>query len=294
MTKSEWNYDKLKELPNDESNVLEYKSSRVPLDKLKNKISVAASSFWNSGGGVFIVGVDDKGMIDGGITENKGRQSIRDWTDLAIKQTEPIGNYEITLINRTAESVEINEGCTVLVIEFYESSTPPHMAYDGKYYIRAGAHSAGASHYQVEALRALRQFTKPNLKAFLRNHPSKPGIDELVIISINNSVGLNVSLTFEPFPNALRDHFKDDFPLEIPVIDRENPFRMDISGFGFREQTFGQESVVLRLEYTDVVGNKYQSEQPINPHKNMYQMAIGEDVNIRLAKALEAIAEKMR
>lgn len=94
----EWTYEDLMNIPSVESDAYEYKSSKVQLDNLKNKISVAASAFWNSGGGTFIAGVDDSGVIDGGIPMNKGKQNIRDWADKAIKKTEPLGEYEILVI----------------------------------------------------------------------------------------------------------------------------------------------------------------------------------------------------
>jgi hypothetical protein len=43
-------------LPPAEDDAFEYKSSRTPLDKLKEKIKKAASAFANSGGGCFIAG----------------------------------------------------------------------------------------------------------------------------------------------------------------------------------------------------------------------------------------------
>lgn len=287
-------YKDLQEFPTEESDSIEYKSSKVSLDNLKNKISVAASSFWNSGGGIFVAGVNDNGKVDGGIPSVKGRQGIRDWADKAIKMTEPSGQYEIILIEKNDNTPDIEDGNVVLIIRFFESDIPPHMAYDKKYYIRAGAHSDGATHFQVEALRALRQFTKPNIKGLLRNHPTKPRIEELVIVSINDAVALDTKLSFDPYPLALKDHFKDEFPLEIPVIDKNNPFRMDISGFGFREQAFGNDPVKLILEYKDVIGNTYITEQWISPQKNLQPMVIGEDINERLVKAIEALTKKIR
>lgn len=293
-TITNWDYEDLKDIPKEESNQFEYKSSKVSLDNLKNKISVAASSFWNSGGGIFVAGVNDDGIIDGGIPSKCGRQSIRDWVDKAIKQTEPIGEYEIHIIEHKDGINDIDKDKVVLIINFLESYHTPHMAYDKKYYIRAGAHSDGATHFQVEALRSFRQYTKPNLKGVMRYHPSKPGIEELLIVSINDAVALNTTITFEPFPLAFREHFSDDFPLEIPVINKENPFRLEISGFGFRTQAFGEEPVDLILEYFDVLGKSYRTRQTISPQKNLQPMAIGEDVNLRLVKAIETLAKNIK
>lgn len=290
----EWTYEDMEDIPKSESEVYEYKSSKVPLDKLKNKISIAASSFWNSGGGIFIVGVNDAGTVDGGIPKLKGAQSIRDWADKAIKLTEPLGEYEIHIIEQNDNTPLLEEGKVILVIRFLESCNVPHMAYDKKYYIRAGAHSDGATHFQVESLRALRQLSKPNLRGVMRSHPDKPKIEELLIVSISDAVALDTKLTFNPFPLAIKNHFQDDFPLEIPVIDKNNPFRMDISGFGIRDQAFGEEPVKLILTYCDVVGNQYSTEHLISPYKNLQPMMIGDDVHERLVKAIEKLTEKIR
>ena len=275
----EWNYENLKDIPSEESNAFEYKSSRIPFDYLKNKISIA--------------GVNDNGIIDGGIPRIKGRQSIRDRADNAIRQTEPLGPYEILVIEHDDSTTDIDEDKVVLVIRFFESSIVPHMAYDKKYYIRAGAHSDGATHFQVEALRSLRQFTKPNIRGVMRYHPNKPDVEELVIISLNDAVALDTKQTFEPLPLLLKRSFGDCFPLKIPVIDRHNPFRLEISLFGHRTKTFGEEPVKLILQFNDVMGNEYTVEQMISPHKNLQPMAIGKGVNERLIKALEKLTEKL-
>ncbi|MDD4593363.1 MAG: ATP-binding protein [Parabacteroides sp.] len=289
-----WGYQDLLELPFEETDIYEYKSSKVPLDQLKNKISKAASAFWNSGGGIFIAGVNDEGKVDGGIPCKSGKQSIRDWVDNAIKFTEPLGDYEVNIIAKTNESCNIKDNKVVLIIKFNESNQVPHMAYDKKYYIRVGSHSGGAGHFLVEALRSLRNISRPNLRGVMKYHPTKPKIEELVIVSVNDSVALDVKLTFDPFPKALEEHYFEDFPLEIALIDRNNPFRMEISGFGFRNQAFGEKPVKLILNYKDVIGNEYTTEQTISPHKNLQPMAIGEDIFEKLTKAIDGLANKLQ
>jgi len=136
-----WTEEDLLTIPQEETESFEYKSSQTPIDKLKEKISVAASAFWNSGGGIFIAGVNDSGKIDGGILESIGRQDIRDWTDQILTSVEPIGNYAIKVISNEINNSLIQDNHIVLVISFGESVIAPHMAYDKKYYVRAGAHS---------------------------------------------------------------------------------------------------------------------------------------------------------
>ena len=65
----------LSKLPTEEDDWHEYKSSSTKDKELGKKISAAASGFWNSGGGLFVVGVDGNGKPDGVISINVGRQS---------------------------------------------------------------------------------------------------------------------------------------------------------------------------------------------------------------------------
>ena len=84
--------DSLATIPTAEDDLFEYKSSLTGDAKLAEKISAAASGFWNSGGGFFVAGVDGAGNPDGGIAQTVGRQSRRDWVDQHLARIEPRGN----------------------------------------------------------------------------------------------------------------------------------------------------------------------------------------------------------
>lgn len=289
-----WTECDLREIPTSETELFEYKSSRISLDNLKNKISIASSAFWNSGGGIFIAGVNDNGEIDGGINKYNGKQDIRDWVDNAIKLTEPIGEYTVKVIDKSLDDSKIEDNKVIIIISFNESPMVPHMAYDKRYYIRVGAHSGPANHFLVESLRSLRGKSKPYLKGIMKYHPTKPGIEQLAVIALNESVAIDVKLNLEPLPLALKDISSNDFPLEIAAIDRNNPFTMEVSGFGIRNQVFGEDSVVLKLEYKDTLGNTYKSDQEINPQKNLQPMMIGNDVFKELVKAIDKLTNRLK
>lgn len=63
-----------------------------------------------------------------------------------------MGKYWIREIGPSLPNSPIQPRNIVLVIGFEESSNAPHMAYDGTYRVRAGAHSEPASHFLVEAI----------------------------------------------------------------------------------------------------------------------------------------------
>lgn len=283
-----WTEEDLLALPQGETEYFEYKSSKTPLDKLKDKISIAASAFWNSGGGVFVAGVNNAGKIDGGIPSNVARQNIRDWVDQILTSVEPIGNYSIKAISNETDNSLIQDNSVVLVVSFGESIVAPHMAHDKKYYIRAGAHSGPASHFLVEAIRGLRGLQKPVLRGLLKMHDEKSYIVELVILALNQPA-LNVELSFEPLPKIFAKHtaFGDKFPLRIPIIDRNYPFRMDISMFPGGTQVFGDDPISLKLNYQSLTGEKFSEEQILDPSRNMPPMQSGK-------KTLDEIEEVLK
>jgi predicted HTH transcriptional regulator len=152
----------LDSLPASESDRLEYKSSRIDDERLKGKLQNAASAFWNSGGGVFFAGVDDHGVVDGGIAVTVGRQNRADWLAQIISVVQPQGHYSSRLFEHPSHQ-GITQGHCVLGVDFAPSTAIPHQSGDHRYYIRAGAHTVPAPHFIVEALLASRHFHKPRL-----------------------------------------------------------------------------------------------------------------------------------
>jgi hypothetical protein len=287
-----WEEAYLDQLPSEETDRYEYKSGRTSTEKLKDKIAIAGSAFWNSGGGIFIVGVD-RGKVDGGIPDQVGRQSVRDWADQVLARVEPSGPYAIKLISAGTERSAIKQGNVVLVISFGESFNPPHMAPDNKYYIRAGAHSVPASHYLIEAIRARRRLQYPLLRGVLRMHPQKTRVVQLAILNLSDAPALNVELTLEPLPKKLGEHFAALFPLLIPVISREQPFAMDISIWSFGSQIFGDEPVSLKLRYANIAGRQFVDEQTVDRKKNIGPMQAGSDT-VAVMENLKDEVKKLR
>ncbi|MEL6928952.1 MAG: ATP-binding protein [Cyanobacteria bacterium J06600_6] len=100
----------LLELPSEEDDWHEYKSSSTSDKELGKKLCKAASGFWNSGGGLFVAGVNDNGKVDGGISLNIKRQSRRDWIDQQIAKVTPTGKYTIKKIEKKDGNLQIDEG----------------------------------------------------------------------------------------------------------------------------------------------------------------------------------------
>lgn len=300
-----WTEENLDSIPESENDVYEYKSSLIRdlipksyeryKNSLREKIYRAASAFWNTGGGIFIVGVaDNTGKIDGGVPRVIGKQKIRDWVDQVLAEVEPGGEYSVKVIEREKPDSLIEPDNVVLVIGFGESYTLPHMAPDNRYYVRAGAHTVAAGHYLVESMRSRRGLNQPMLRGLLKVHESKEGVIELVVLPLNETPALNVSINLDPIPNTLASYLGDKLPLKIPVIDQRNPFRMDMTTFRLKDEMFGETPVYLEIEYHDLIGKQFNERQLIDPHRSVNTHQINMAMSTSLKKSLDKMYKEMR
>lgn len=265
----DWTEEDLLEIPPTETDEYEYKSSLIRASQhyrndLSSKLTKTASALWNTGGGILLVGVDDNGKVDGGIPYMMGKQKLRDWVDMILNAVSPVGPYTVRTIKPDNPESKIEEEMVVLVIAFGESYDLPHMAPDNRYYVRAGAHSNPASHYLVEAIRARRGLERPMLRALLRENPQKAGVVEMTIVTINDLPALNVSIDIDPVPTHLAEQMPDRLPLVVPLIDRNNPFRMDIATIHRLQYWLGDEPFHVLLQYEGVRGTQFKGTQLID------------------------------
>lgn len=293
-----WTEAELLELPPAETDDYEYKSSRLAESpnyrtELHNKLCKAASAFWNTGGGLLVCGVDDRGQVDGGLPELMGKQRLRDWVDQVLNSVAPVGPYAVKTIGPENGSTRIKTGCVVLVVAFGESYDVPHMAHDQRYYVRAGAHSNPANHYLVEAIRARRGVRRPMLRGLLREHRHKAGVIELVIASINDTPALNVSLHFEPLPTIYETVFQIRFPLLVPLIDRENPFVMDVATVKTRNAWLGDHPLYLALTYQGMMGGFYEEKQLLDHQRSLAPLHLYTKQGDQPAKLLKKISAQL-
>ena len=277
-------------LPEHEDDRHEYKGSQISPPSLKTEIEKAASAFWNSGGGTLFVGIDDNGKPDGGILPTVGNGPMQDWVHRVLHGVLPTGKYSIDLYKREEGIVS---GRCVLGIEFAESRQIPHMAPDHRYYIRAGAHSWPASHYIVEALWARRRFTRPNLVHTLRFKPDYADIVQLGIIDLADEPALDVSVTLNPVPLLWSSSDPTNpFPLVVPLVDRGNPFFMDLVVCGMQDRDLGKD-VHLKIEYQDTTGSRFTYDRLLGIGKALGLWNMGTEASERIAKAAESIEKTL-
>lgn len=279
-------------IPNAESDEFEFKSSATLVNELGKKLSCAASGFSNSGGGVFVAGVDGNGDADGGLPSQIGRQDLRDWVDQIVHQVVPAPNYDIKLLDDPRERGTIKADHCVLLVKFDESYLGPHMAPDNRYYIRAGAHTVAARHFIVDAVWAKRHFAKPRLTHTFRTKTEYSQTVQLGIVGLTSTPAVDVEVYLEPLGELLAG-FEKYFPLQIPVIDPQNPFFFDVSTWTMMKERFG-EDVELTVNYKDLAGNVYSYKTKLDIVRSFGPMRIGSDLMEKIAKSLESIDKSLK
>ena len=283
------NFD-LTQLPSAEDDNFEFKSSRTCLEDLKKKLSCAVSAFANSGGGCFIAGVDSDGNADNDLplkVGKVGRQDLRDWADQIVNQVEPVPKYEIKIISDSVGRGVIQSDSAVLLVAVYESHAGPHMAHDNCYYIRAGAHTVKAKHFIVDAIWAKRHFSKPRLTHLFRLKPENEQVIQLGIISLTDAPAIEVKVNISPLPKKMTNlgHL---FPLQISVIDQDNPFFFDVVTYSQADKLFG-ENLLLEVEYKDLSGNSYNYNTRLEISGSVPPVTLKNDASAKIVTALESI-----
>lgn len=249
--------------PTTEDDQYEFKSSLTTDSQITDKLPKAVSAIANSGGGVFVLGVDGSGNADGGIAPIVGTQSRRDWLDNIVNQVKSTPKYDIEEYFDCEGRGHLDPGYVVVAVVIPESHTAPHMAADGRYYIRAGAHTTRAPHFVVEALWAARSHSKPMLSHTLRVIPTSNDIIQLGIVALTDAPATNVRLDLTPLTKSLQGN-EARFPLRIPVIDRLTPFFMDLT-IDYNDGDMLPEESVVTVKYCDLAGNEYiyQNDSPL-------------------------------
>lgn len=243
-------------LPSEEDDWHEYKSSSTTDKELGKKLCNAASGFWNSGGGLFVAGVNDKGEADGGISLNVKRTSRRDWIDQQLAKVTPLGSYVVKKIETGNENSDINSNTGVFLVAFSQSEISPHMSQDHCYYIRNGAHTVRCKHFLVEALFARQGLRTPVIQHILRRKSNNNRVIEMGIINLSPTPALNVSIQIDEIPKSLEALSPILFPLNIPIISEKFPFFFDIALSNFLED-YTKISFQVSLNYRDTAQKSY-------------------------------------
>ena len=279
----------LDNIPFTETDEFEFKSGKTSDEALKNKVTAAASAFLNSGGGHFIVGIDNGGVVDGGISTSVGRQSREDWLDNLIHQVHPTPQYNIHKIESVGSRGTLARGHALFAITYPSSTVAPHMSSDKRYYIRAGAHTVPANNLIVESLWAKRLVGKPRLVHTVRVRPDDREAVQFGVVSTNDDVALNVRVNVTPLIGTIQKTEKY-WPLTAAIVDRANPMFFDYINFS-RISTEIDRQTTINVEYEDLSGNKYVYEKTFLSASSIGPMKIDQN---KVVFALENIAQALK
>lgn len=272
---------KFSSFPTQEDDRFEFKSSQTALPELKKKLERGVAGFANSGGGVFVVGIDDNGNADGGVQPTVGRTSLRDWVDQVVQKIEPNPEIEIYLLDDVDNRGTLTAGNVILAVETRPSSNSPHMASDGRYYIRAGAHTLPARHFLLEAIWSRRYFSHPKLIHVARIHPWAMCTSSVIveIMALNDSPALNVCIKLD-----------DTEEKTTSVIDKQHSFSV---GFDFKHDTGAV--CQLSVTYSDLAGNQFTYQSTIDTSKidNSYTPMDFNEPLREIARTLDNIERKL-
>ncbi len=280
------------DLPSEEDAECEFKSSLVHPNELKKKISAAASGFWNAGGGIFVIGVNEEnGEADNGFPTQIGRQSTEDWIDQAIARTSPPGQYSIKKILDADSRGKIIEGNAVFCIGFEESPNAPHQAYDDKYYIRAGAHTSPARHFLVEALWTRRQKQSPSLIHIVRHKPEDMEVIQFGVISSNEEPAFDVTIDLNKLPEIWKNA-NSPFPMHMNTLSVHNPLFVDLCTWTMADDRAGKD-LEITITYFDKVGHKFTYSKPLIATEGLSPFRIGRDWRRSLNQSMEKVQKSL-
>ncbi len=153
-----WTESRIGQLEADEHDFQEFKSSLYVADgkEINSHFLVAmskqVSAFANGAGGRIILGIDDKGRIDGGIRTDLKGGGTRAWLEDVIHDlvTPRLSGFNVFEVTPEEKKSEIRAGHGVYVVEILESSDAPHQARDHRYYLRIAGKSRPMGHVHVQ------------------------------------------------------------------------------------------------------------------------------------------------
>lgn len=155
---TEWTEDDVAALGPDEYDFQEFKGSGwMWLDGHVNPEFHAAfskqlSAFANGAGGRIVLGVDDEGLIDGGLPVEVKRGGTRSWLEDIVPGLvdPPLGRFNVHEVRPTRPDSAIQPDHAVYVVEVARSDAAPHQAIDHRYYLRIAGKSRPMGHVHVQ------------------------------------------------------------------------------------------------------------------------------------------------
>jgi len=154
-----WTEASLLALGPDEFDDLEYKASAWVVAKtgrlhgeFPSALSKQLSAFANGGGGDIVIGVDDSGQVDGGVSTSFKAGGTRSWLEDVVPGLvdPPLSSFNVFEVLPSARPSAIRPGHAVYVIHVPSSDNAPHQAIDKRYYLRIAGKSRPMGHLHIQ------------------------------------------------------------------------------------------------------------------------------------------------
>jgi len=230
-----WSEAQLLDLERDEHDYQEFKSTPFVEHEgeiaagFVNRLSKQVSAFANGQGGRLFLGLDDQGLIDGGVRTDLKGGGVREWLEDVIPGTvdptlRTFNVFEVTAEGRTDS--RIGEGRAVYVVEVPPSDDAPHQALDYRYYLRIAGKSRPMGHLHIEDVS--RRTRTPRV---VISRVAPFGEPEAIL---DDPRGPKVHLCFQCFVanegRVLAQHAGGEFILPRPLVNRVLRERIEADG----------------------------------------------------------------
>ena len=140
-------------------------TGKVRADFVDN-LSKQISAFANAGGGCLFLGIDDTGLVDGGVPTALRANGTREWFEDILPGIvdPPLRSFDVHEVRAESPQSLIHPERAVYVLELPDSQDAPHQARDRRYYLRIAGKSRPMSHRHV--LDILQRRRDPEVQVF--------------------------------------------------------------------------------------------------------------------------------
>ena len=152
-----WDEPMLRDLEPSEHDFQEFKGSRFLVDggrivsDFTTALSKQVSAFANGAGGRIFLGLDDDGVVDGGVPTDLKGGGTRAWLEDVIPASvdPPLRRFNVFEVSPEADDTLISPGHAVYVMHVLSSEDAPHQAVDRRYYLRIAGKSRPMGHVHI-------------------------------------------------------------------------------------------------------------------------------------------------
>ncbi|MBX2799553.1 MAG: ATP-binding protein [Myxococcales bacterium] len=122
------------------------------VDHFLVSLSKQVSAFANGAGGRLIIGLDDNGVVDGGVPVDLKGGGTRAWLEDVVPQVvdPPLQRCNVFEVGHRPQNSLVNPGHAVYVVEIPSSARAPHQAKDHRYYLRIAGKSRPMGHVHIQ------------------------------------------------------------------------------------------------------------------------------------------------